>query len=180
MLALHCVQRFPARPADPDSSVFAELFPAPQPEPSQPDVPTGKTEQMHLNWNPRGFLSDLSQQKSVTRFPPDVWQAFFCRSFGVPILQMLVHAHNRTLCSCKMGIDPLGDHVPTCKQRLLLSCFIMLCFRFTTVTGPLHVYYMSRSYPIKKIPLTLLYVFYHHDLFFQFTTVLFFGLIHSN
>ena len=28
---------------------------------------------------------------------------------------------------------------------LLLSCFIMLRFRFTTVTGPLHVYYMSRS-----------------------------------
>jgi len=35
---------------------------------------------------------------------------------------------------------------------LLLSCFIMLRFRFTTVTGPLHVYYMSRWYPIQKIP----------------------------
>jgi len=45
---------------------------------------------------------------------------------------------------------------------LQLSCFIMLCFRFTTVTGPLHVYYMSHSYPIKKIPLILLSVFYHH------------------
>ena len=72
---------------------------------------------MHLNWNPLGFLSDLSQQKSVTRFPPDVWQAFFCRSFGAPIPQMLVHAHSRTLCSCKMCIDPLGDHVLTCKQH---------------------------------------------------------------
>ena len=30
MLELQCAQRFPARPADPDSSVFAELFPAPQ------------------------------------------------------------------------------------------------------------------------------------------------------
>jgi len=87
MLALQCAQRFPARPADPDSSVFAELFPAPQPEPSQPDVPTVKAEQMHPNWNPLGFLSDLSQQKSVTRFPPDVCQAFFCRSFGAPIPQ---------------------------------------------------------------------------------------------
>jgi len=38
----------------------------------------------------------------------------------------------------------------------------MLRFRFTTVTGLLHVYYMSRSYPIKKIPLILLSVFYHH------------------
>jgi len=66
-------QRFPVRPADPDSSVFAELFPAPQPAPSQPNVPTAKAEQMHLNWNPLGFLSELSQQKSVTRFPPDVW-----------------------------------------------------------------------------------------------------------
>ena len=35
-------------------------------------------------------------------------------------------------------------------------------FRFTTVTGPLHVYYKSRSYPIKKIPSILLSVFYHH------------------
>jgi len=29
MLALQCAQRFPARTADPDSSVFAELFPVP-------------------------------------------------------------------------------------------------------------------------------------------------------
>ena len=35
MLALQCAQRFPARTADPDSSVFAELFPAPRPEPSR-------------------------------------------------------------------------------------------------------------------------------------------------
>jgi len=117
MLSLQCAQRFPARPADPDSSVFAELFPAPQPEPSQPDVPTAKAKQMHLNWNPLGFLSDLSQQKSVTRFSPDVWQAFFCRSFGAPIPQMLALAHSRTLCSCKMGIDPLGDYVLTCRQH---------------------------------------------------------------
>jgi len=48
-LSLQCLQRFPARPADPDSSVFVELFPAPQPEPSQPDVPTAKAKQMHLN-----------------------------------------------------------------------------------------------------------------------------------
>jgi len=33
MLELQCAQRFPARPADPDFSVFAELFSAPQPEP---------------------------------------------------------------------------------------------------------------------------------------------------
>jgi len=46
MLALQCAQRFPARPADPDSSVFAELFPAPQPEPSQPNVPTAKVRQI--------------------------------------------------------------------------------------------------------------------------------------
>jgi len=89
MLALQCAQRFPARPADPDFSVFAELFPAPQPEPSQPNVPRAKAKQMHLNWNPLGFLSELSQQKSVTRCPPDFWQAFLCRSFGAPIPKML-------------------------------------------------------------------------------------------
>ena len=40
---------------------------------------------MHLTLNPLGSLFELSQQKSVTRFPPDVWQAFFCRSVGAPI-----------------------------------------------------------------------------------------------
>jgi len=112
-----CAQRFPARPADPDSSVFAELFPAPQPEPTQPNVPTEKAKQMHLNWNPLGFLSDLSAHKSETCFPPDVWQAFFCRSFGAPIPKMFAHAQSHTLCSCKMGIDPLGDHALICKQH---------------------------------------------------------------
>ena len=92
MLELQCTQRFPARPADPDSSVFAELFPAPQPEPSQPNVPTEKAKQMHINWNPLGLLSDLSAHKIATRFPPDVRQAFFCRSFGAPIPKMFAHA----------------------------------------------------------------------------------------
>jgi len=116
-LELQCAQRFPARPADPDSSVFAELFPAPQPEPSKPNVPMEEAKQMHLNWNPLGFLSDLSTNKSETRFPLDVWQAFFCRSFGAPIPKMLAHAHSCTLCSCKMCIDPFGDHFLTCKQH---------------------------------------------------------------
>jgi len=49
MLALQCAQCFPARPADPDSSVFAELFPVPQPEPSQSNVPMEKAKKMHLN-----------------------------------------------------------------------------------------------------------------------------------
>jgi len=80
-------------------------------------VPTEKAKQMHLNWTPLGFLSDLSTNWFETRFPPDVWQAFFCRSFGAPIPKMLAHAHSRTLCSCKMCIDPLGDHVLTCKQH---------------------------------------------------------------
>ena len=72
MLELQCAQRFPARPADPESSVFSELFPAPQSEPSQSNVPTEKAKQMYLNWNPLGFLSDLSTNKFETRFPPDV------------------------------------------------------------------------------------------------------------
>jgi len=102
MLELQCTQRFPARPADPDSSVFAELFPAPQPEPSQPNMPTEKAKQMHLNWSPLGFMLDLSTNKLETLFPPDIWQAFFCRSFGEPIPKMRAHDHSRTLCSWKM------------------------------------------------------------------------------
>ena len=73
MLALQCAQRFPARPADPDSSVFAEPFPAPQLAPSQPNVPTAKARQILLNWHPLGFMSELSQQNSSSRFPPDFW-----------------------------------------------------------------------------------------------------------
>jgi len=68
MLKLQCAQRFPARPADPDSSVFAELFPDSQPEPSQPNMPTAKAKQMHLTWNPLGLLSDLSKHKSELSF----------------------------------------------------------------------------------------------------------------
>ena len=119
MLELQCAQRFPARPADPDSSVFAELFPAHQPEPLQPNVPTEKAQQMHLKWNPFGFLSDLSTNNFETRFLPDVCQTFSCRNFGAPIPMMLAHAHSctRTLCSCKMHIDHLGDRVLTCKQH---------------------------------------------------------------
>ena len=113
---------FSARPADPDSSVFAEIFPALQPEPSQPKVPTVKAKQIHLNWSPLGFMSDLSTNKLETHFTPDVWQAFFCRSFGAPIPKMLAHAHSRTLCSCNMCIDPLGDHVLTCKQHPGSTC----------------------------------------------------------
>ena len=108
LLALQCAQRFPARPADPDSSVFAELFPAPQPEPSQPNVLTEKAKHMHLNWSPLGFMSDLSTNKLETRFLPDVWQAFFCRSFGAPIPMMLAHAHSRTLCSWKIVYQSFG------------------------------------------------------------------------
>jgi len=117
MLELQCAQRFPARPVDPDSSVFAELFPAPYPEPSQPNVPMEKAKQMYLNWSPLGFMSDLFTNKLETRFPLDVWQAFFCRSFRAPIPKMLANANSRTLCSCKMCINPLGDHVLTCKQH---------------------------------------------------------------
>jgi len=117
MLELQCAQHFPARPADPDSSVFAELFPAPQAETSQPNVPMEKAKQMHLNRSPLGFMLDLFTNKLETRFPLDVWQAFFCRIFRAPILKMLAHAHSRMLCSCKMCIDPLGDHVLTCKQH---------------------------------------------------------------
>jgi len=145
MLELQCAQLFPARPADPDSSVFAELFPASQSQPSQTNVPTEKAKQMHLNWNPLGFLSDLSAHKPETRFPPDVWQAFSCRSFGAPIPKMLAHAQSRTLCSCKMGIDPLGDHVLTCKQHtgsirgLNHLMDVVACLLRDSKIGPLRV-----------------------------------------
>jgi len=83
----------------------------------QPNVPMEKAKQEDINWNPLDFLSDLSAHKIETRFTPDVWQAFFCRSFGAPIPKMLAHAQSRTLCSCEMGIDSLGDYVLTCKQH---------------------------------------------------------------
>ena len=79
MLALQCVQHFPARPADPDSSVLAELFPAPQPEPSQPNVPPAKAKQMHLNWNTLGFLSFSA--KVCNSFPTGRLAGFFLQEF---------------------------------------------------------------------------------------------------
>jgi len=66
---------------------------------------------MQINWNPLTFLSDLSAHRILTLFPPDVWQAFF----WAPIPKMLAHAQGCTLCSYKMCIDPLGDHVLSCK-----------------------------------------------------------------
>ena len=115
MLELQRAQRFPACPTNPDSSVCAELFPASQPTPSAPNSRSEKETQMHINWNPLTFQSDLSAQRILTRFPPDVWQAFFYRSCGVPIPK--IHAQGRTKYSCKMCIDPLGDHVLCCKQH---------------------------------------------------------------
>jgi len=35
---------------------------------------------------------------------------------------MPAHAHSRMLCSCKMCIDPLGDHVLTCKKHTGSIC----------------------------------------------------------
>ena len=72
MLELQCAQRFPARPADPDSSVFSEIFPALQPEPSQPKVPTEKAKQLHLNWSPLGFMSEFARTS---------WRLFSHRMF---------------------------------------------------------------------------------------------------
>jgi len=115
MLEMQRAQHFPACPPNPDTSVFAELFPASQPAPSQSNARSEREKQMNINQNPLAFLSDLSAQRIVTRF--HVWQAFFCRSFGARIPKMLAHAQGRTKCSCKMCIDLLGDHVLCCKQH---------------------------------------------------------------
>jgi len=119
MMELQRAQRFPACPTNPNTFVFAEFSPASQPAPSQPNALSEKEKYMHINWNPLAFLrlSDLSAQRILTRFLPDVWQAFFCRSFRASIRKMLAHVQGRTLYSCKMCIGPLGDHVLTCKQH---------------------------------------------------------------
>jgi len=101
MLEMQRAQHFPACPPNPDTSVFAELFPAPQPAPSHPNARPEKEKQMRINWNPLAYLLSVG-----TRSLPAVWQAFFCRSFqvGAPIPQMLAHAQGHTKCSCKMCI----------------------------------------------------------------------------
>ena len=73
--------------------------------PELPNAPSEKEKQMNINWNPFTFLSDLSAHRILTRFPPDDWQYFCCRSFEAPIPKMLAHAQDRTLCSCKIYID---------------------------------------------------------------------------
>jgi len=87
MLELQRAQRFPASSTDPDTSVFAEFLPASQP----PEAPLEKEKRWLLNWNSLAFLADLSTQRISTRFPPVVWQAFFCRSLEAPISKMLAH-----------------------------------------------------------------------------------------
>ena len=82
MMELQRAQRFPACTTYPDTSVFAEFFPAPQPAPSQPNAPSEKEKQMHINWNLLAFLSDLSARGILTRFPPDVRQAFSAGAWG--------------------------------------------------------------------------------------------------
>ena len=81
MLTLQCAQRFPARPADPDSSVFAEFVPDPQPEPSQPNVPTAKVNQMHLTWNPLDFSVGPFPAKVCVSFPTGLLADFFLQEF---------------------------------------------------------------------------------------------------
>jgi len=97
-LSRQCAHRFTTIPADPFSSVSAELFPVPQSEPSQSNV----RRRLSRCTSTRTLLV-FCQKKSVTRFPLDVWQAFFYRSFGAPIPKILVHAHNRTLCPTRFA-----------------------------------------------------------------------------
>jgi len=54
-----------------------------------------------------GPVSLLSMFNSVQQ-----WQLFFWVIFW-----LVWRTQSRTLCSCKMCIDPLGDHVLTCKQH---------------------------------------------------------------
>ena len=78
MLQLQCAQRFPARPADPDSSLFAELFAASQPEPSQPDVSTAKdAPQLEPSW----FSVGPFPEKVCNSFPAGRLTGFFLQEF---------------------------------------------------------------------------------------------------
>jgi len=66
--------------------------------------------------------ADGVELKTLTRFPPEVWQAFFCKGFGAPIYKMLDHAEARTVCSCNMNTDPRSDHILTCKKYTGSTC----------------------------------------------------------
>jgi len=87
MLEMQRAQRFPACPPNPDTSVFAQLFPVSQPAPSQPNTRPEKEKHMHINWNPLAFLSDLSAQRILTRFdslPARRLAGFFLQEFWGP------------------------------------------------------------------------------------------------
>jgi len=101
MMKVQRAQRFPACPTNPDTSVFAEFPPASQPAPSLPKALSEEEKHMSINCNPLAFMSDLSAQKILARFPPDVWQAFFCKIFrlGASIPKILAHTQGHTLCS---------------------------------------------------------------------------------
>jgi len=87
---------------------------APLPNPA---APAEKKKGWNLNWGPLSWMPDMSAQRPVTRFSLDLWMSFFCRSMGVPIPMLQVHAVAWTMCSCKkFALDPKGNHVLTCQK----------------------------------------------------------------
>ena len=65
---------------------------------------------------------------------------------------MLAHAQGRTLCSCKMCVDPLSDHVLTCKQHRvsirghnhLMDVFAASIHKFSRLFSDGHAQDLSR------------------------------------
>jgi len=114
MLESQRAQRFPASPTNPNAWVLAEFFPASgsQPTPFQPYTILEEEKQWCPTLNPLAFLSDLSAQKTLPCLA-----GFFLQEFRAPNPKMLFHAAGHTLCSCNMSIDPLSDHVLTCKKH---------------------------------------------------------------
>jgi len=71
MLELQCAQRFPARPADPDSSVFAELFPAPHLYVAKVCYSNRNVKfenSMHMEWSEEKLLKGIVGDKMRLRF----------------------------------------------------------------------------------------------------------------
>jgi hypothetical protein len=72
-----------------------------------------------LNWKPLGFLSHIKRRTNGDRFPPSLWEVWFCSTLCVPI-PALIGPSQRCVCNA-FHYDAFGDHLQTCKVKSAAS-----------------------------------------------------------
>jgi hypothetical protein len=79
----------------------------------------GETPTRTLNWNPLGFLSHIKRRTNDDRFPPSLWEFWFCFTLGVPF-PTLIGPSQWCVCNA-FHYDSCGDHLQTCRVKSVTS-----------------------------------------------------------